>query len=417
MAGNTNYFNIQYPTSTDYVKDGAVAIETVADGFDSAVAIPTYNNQTGTTYTFVLLDAAKVVSSNNASAVTFTIPPQASVVWETGTTLTVANYGAGAVTIAGGAGVTVTNSTATVSQYGSASIIRTASNAWTVIPFAGGAALLSDSAISGTTGSPIPTSFTSGGINYKAYAFTGSGTITFNKAGLIDVLCIAGGGGGGSDPAGLEREGGGGAGGYMNTISSENSGGLSPIQPVYVSAIAHTVTIGAGGSGANDTATNGTPSFISSFTSVGGGRGATVPPARRLVSFSGGSGGGGAQDAAHQSGAVGLKYQGFAGGNGGTTFGGGGGGAGAVGATGSGTTGGNGGAGLSSSINGTATTRGGGGGGAGATPGSGGAGGGGAASAAGTGTAGSVNTGGGGGAGRAAGGAGGSGIVIVRVLA
>lgn len=220
MAGTTQYFGVTYPTNTDYVKDGAVAIEAVADGFDAALAIPTYNTQTGTSYTFALLDAAKVVTSSNASAVTFTIPPQADVVWTTGATLTVANYGAGAVTIAGGSGVTVTNSGATVAQFGSASIIRTASNAWTVIPFAGGAALLSDSAISGTTGSPTTTTYTSGGFNYKTYAFTGSGSITFSKAGLVDMLLI-GAGGGGSNVGWV----GGGGGGNYTVAGTANTGG------------------------------------------------------------------------------------------------------------------------------------------------------------------------------------------------
>lgn len=137
MAGTTTYYGISYPTNTDYVKDGATAMQTIADGFDSAVAIPTYNNQTGTTYTFVLADAGKTVTSNNASAVTFTIPPQTSVAWANNTTLTVRNLGAGVVTIAGGAGVTVTNTAQTVAQYGSVRIIRTASNAWTVVPASG----------------------------------------------------------------------------------------------------------------------------------------------------------------------------------------------------------------------------------------------------------------------------------------
>lgn len=139
MAGTTTYYGISYPTATDYVKDGATAMQTIADGFDSAVAIPNYNNQTGTSYTFVLADAGKTVTSNNASAVTFTIPPQASVAWANNTTLTVRNLGAGVVTIAGGSGVTVTNTAQTVAQYGSVRIIRTASNAWTVVPASGGA--------------------------------------------------------------------------------------------------------------------------------------------------------------------------------------------------------------------------------------------------------------------------------------
>jgi len=49
MAGTTTYFGISYPTSTDLVKDGAANMQTIATGFDSAVAIPTYNAQTGTT--------------------------------------------------------------------------------------------------------------------------------------------------------------------------------------------------------------------------------------------------------------------------------------------------------------------------------------------------------------------------------
>jgi hypothetical protein len=229
VAGTTTYLGISYPTATDYVKDGASNMQTIATGFDSAVAIPTYNNQTGTSYTFVLLDAAKVVSANNASAVTFTIPPQSSVAWATGTTLTVTNLGAGTLTLAGGAGVTVTNSGSTISQYGSASIIRTASDAWTLIPFAGGAALLSDGAISGTTGSPTTTTYTESGTTYKTYAFTGSGSITISKAGLVDLMIVGGGGGG------FSAYGGGGAASIIRDDS------------VFLTAATHTITIGAGG--------------------------------------------------------------------------------------------------------------------------------------------------------------------------
>ena len=134
MAGTTTYYGISYPTSTDYVKDGATAMQTIATGFDSAVAIPTYNNQTGTTYTFVIGDTGKTVTASNASASTYTIPPQSSVAWASGATLTVRNLGAGVVTFAGGVGVTVTNTAATLAQYTSAKLIRTASDAWTVVP-------------------------------------------------------------------------------------------------------------------------------------------------------------------------------------------------------------------------------------------------------------------------------------------
>ena len=137
MSGNTTWFGVQYPSSSDYVKDGATAIQTVADGFDSAVAIPTYNAQTGSTYTFVLADTSKTVTASNAAASTYTIPPQSSVVWVANTTLSVTNLGAGVVTFVGGVGVTVTNATNTLSQFQSAQLIRTGSNAWTVVPTSG----------------------------------------------------------------------------------------------------------------------------------------------------------------------------------------------------------------------------------------------------------------------------------------
>jgi hypothetical protein len=401
----TQYYSLPVPVATDYVKDGWDAIADLGNAVDSAVAIPSYNNQTGTTYTFVLADAAKVVSSNNASGVTFTIPPQSSITWTTGTTLTVANYGAGSVTIAGGAGVTVTNSGATVSQYGSASIIRTASDAWTVIPFAGGAALLSDSAISGTTGSPTTATYTDSGINYKSYKFTGSGSITFTKAGLIDILVVGGGGSGGLYA--VQRGGGGGAGMYL-----QKNG-------VYMEAATASITIGAGASNASEgLSRNGNPGFPSGisiganyiYTAIGGGygNGDTGPGG------SGGSGGGRGSNGSAAGSA--LLSGGNSGGGNASGSGGGGGGAGQAGQTGSTNVGGAGGNGSANILaTGSSQTYAGGGGGNGSsTAGAGGSGGGGAGNAAGT-----ANTGGGGGGGLGAtnGYSGGSGIVIIRVRA
>lgn len=185
MAGTTQYFGISYPTATDYVKDGASNMQTIATGFDTAVAIPTYNNQTGTTYTFVLADAAKTVTSNNASAVTFTIPPQSSVAWATGTTLTIKNYGAGAITFAGGSGVTVTNTATTVPQYGEASLVRTGSDAWTVIASVAaspGLTLINSTTFTSQATVNLNSVFSSTYDNYKIFmsVTTGSssGTIT-----------------------------------------------------------------------------------------------------------------------------------------------------------------------------------------------------------------------------------------------
>jgi len=170
MAGTTTYYGISYPTNTDYVKDGASAIQTVATGFDSAVAIPTYNAQTGTTYTFALTDVGKTVTASNASAQTYTIPPTASVAWATGTTLYVINLGAGVVTFAAGAGVTVTNTAQTLQTYQSARLVRTGLNAWTVTPDSGtasGLTLVSATTIGTTVSSVAVTSAFSA--TYDAY--------------------------------------------------------------------------------------------------------------------------------------------------------------------------------------------------------------------------------------------------------
>lgn len=400
-----------YTVSTDTLVGWPALSQTLANKLETDItqlSYPATNAQTGTTYTFVLADSTRLVTASNAGSQTYTIPPQSSVAYKDGTVLRVTSLGAGTVTFAGGVGVTVTNTAGTLSQYQSAVIVRTASNAWTVIPFTGGASLLSDSAISGTTGSPATATYTSGGINYKTYTFTGAGSITFTKSGLIDILVVGSGGAGASGT--LQQNGGGGAGMYLR------------LDGAYMQSGTANVIIGAGGATTGNRGYPGNPSSLSIgadyvYTGIAGGGGSDNGGA-----FNGyGSGGGGAGN----NGAGGTKSLsgGNNGGNGtasGSTAAGGGGGAGAVGGAGSGTVGGSGGAGTATDIRAgsSVTYAGGGGGGGSGTNGSGGAGGGGAAGTT-NGTAGTANTGGGGGGSRlnGTGAAGGSGIVIVRVKA
>lgn len=110
--------------STAYV-DGAVATAT-------APAV-TGNNQTGTTYTFVLGDAGKVVEGNNASAITFTVPPNSSVAYPVGTVIEVFQQGAGQISVAAGAGVTIRSPGARLKltgQYSSATLRQRAADEW-----------------------------------------------------------------------------------------------------------------------------------------------------------------------------------------------------------------------------------------------------------------------------------------------
>ena len=95
-----------------------------------------FNTQTGTTYTLVIGDKDKMVTLNNASAITLTVPPS---VFSANDIVNIAQFGAGQVTLAQGAGVTIQSTGATTTapklrmNKSSASIICTASNTFLVV--------------------------------------------------------------------------------------------------------------------------------------------------------------------------------------------------------------------------------------------------------------------------------------------
>ena len=97
----------------------------------------TLNAQTGTTYSLVAADASyKLVTCSNAAAITVTVPPS---IFTTGDVINLQQIGAGQVTFAQGAGVTITSTGATSSapklraQESAATIICKASNTFTII--------------------------------------------------------------------------------------------------------------------------------------------------------------------------------------------------------------------------------------------------------------------------------------------
>ena len=94
----------------------------------------TINAQTGTTYTPVLADNGKLVTLSNASAITLTVPTNASVAYATGAQINIQAIGAGQVTVVGDTGVTV-NGTGTKlrTQWSAATLVKTATDGWTLI--------------------------------------------------------------------------------------------------------------------------------------------------------------------------------------------------------------------------------------------------------------------------------------------
>jgi len=95
-----------------------------------------FDAETGTTYTLVAANLNQLVTLDNASAITLTVPPS---VFSAGDVIHIAQIGAGQVTLSQGAGVTInsTGATATAPKLrankSAASIICTASNTFLVV--------------------------------------------------------------------------------------------------------------------------------------------------------------------------------------------------------------------------------------------------------------------------------------------
>jgi hypothetical protein len=94
----------------------------------------TLNAQTGTTYTLVLTDNGRLVTLSNASAITVTVPLNSSVAFATGAIINLQQIGVGQVTVAGAGGVTINGTgTKTRAQWSAASLLKTATDTWTLI--------------------------------------------------------------------------------------------------------------------------------------------------------------------------------------------------------------------------------------------------------------------------------------------
>ena len=141
--------SLWYYTGSAWVASGATGdIEGITTGTDSGLSGGVtsgtavlrlkleFDAETGTTYTLVAGNLNQLVTLNNASPITLTVPPS---VFSAGDVINIAQIGAGQVTLAQGAGVTITSTGATSSapklraRYSAASIICTASNTFLVV--------------------------------------------------------------------------------------------------------------------------------------------------------------------------------------------------------------------------------------------------------------------------------------------
>lgn len=95
-----------------------------------------FDAETGTTYTLLAGNLNQLVTLNNSSAITVTVPPS---VFSAGDQIHCQQIGTGQVSFAQGAGVTITSTGATASapklraRYSACTIICTASNTFTIV--------------------------------------------------------------------------------------------------------------------------------------------------------------------------------------------------------------------------------------------------------------------------------------------
>ena len=114
----------------------ASQILTAQEQNDLATAIIAIRAVTTASTTAVLADDGKLVTMSNASANTFTIPPNSSVAFGIGTQINIAMLGAGQTSVVAGAGVTLNSDGAKLklnAQYALCTCVKTGTNEWFVV--------------------------------------------------------------------------------------------------------------------------------------------------------------------------------------------------------------------------------------------------------------------------------------------
>jgi hypothetical protein len=140
LASPTFTGTVTLPTGTvtsAMILDGTIAnvdISATAAIDQGKIADTTINAQAAS-YTLVLADKNKLVEISNASANTLTVPPNSSVAFPVGSTITILQTGAGQCTLTAGAGVTVNGTPGLKlrTTWSSATLIKRATDTWVAL--------------------------------------------------------------------------------------------------------------------------------------------------------------------------------------------------------------------------------------------------------------------------------------------
>ena len=124
--------------SEPYIGAGDVTLtgtQTLTNKTLTAPIITLATNAQAASYTLVLTDQSDLVEISNASANTLTVPPESSVAFPVGTTITILQTGVGQTTLTQGAGVTINGTPGLKlrAQWSSATLIKRATDTWVAI--------------------------------------------------------------------------------------------------------------------------------------------------------------------------------------------------------------------------------------------------------------------------------------------
>jgi hypothetical protein len=145
----TNYIRLQAPatlaadkTYTLPATDGSNGDRLTTDGsgtlswsaVTTGASYSIVRTQSGTTYTLVLGDAGDYIQTTSSTAVTITVPTQASVTWAADTEIYFEQNNTGQITFVGASGVTINSSETlkTAARYAVVALKRVASDTWTL---------------------------------------------------------------------------------------------------------------------------------------------------------------------------------------------------------------------------------------------------------------------------------------------
>jgi len=145
----TNYIRLQAPatlaadkTYTLPATDGSNGDRLTTDGsgtlswsaVTTGASYSIVRTQSGTTYTLVLGDAGDYIQTTSTTAVTITVPTQASVTWAADTEIYFEQNNTGQITFVGASGVTINSSETlkTFARYSVVALKRVASDVWTL---------------------------------------------------------------------------------------------------------------------------------------------------------------------------------------------------------------------------------------------------------------------------------------------